>query len=197
MFATRSRAGGAQRCLRVWLAGGGAGFALLLGSCSAPVGHTATPPSPKELIASSAKPTPSIANLAEDGGIHSHTRDGAAAFVDLYYQMSNAAIHSLQVDKLINLSMSSCTCRKFAWYLQREIAPTGHLSGVGYHVFNVTAGPIFGNHDIVRVAYGISRLLLMSSSGKVLSVSPAIGYNVAQVLLTWTENRWYVQDISR
>lgn len=45
MFATNSRPGGAQPRRRAWLAGGVAGLAVLLGSCSAPAGHTATVPS--------------------------------------------------------------------------------------------------------------------------------------------------------
>lgn len=196
MFATRSRAGGAQRCLRAWLAGGGAGFALLLGSCSAPVGHTATLPSNNLTSVPPSHSRNTFKVRAKVPTNYSETRSGAANFVRNYYMVSNVALSTGSVIKLRSLSLSSCTvCQNFISYIEKQITPKGKVVGQGYYLMRVESTPIVGNAEPVSVTYRVGAQKLIGRNGQTLQWSPPIGPQTVTVVVVWFKGRWYVDQI--
>ena len=124
------------------------------------------------------------------------TREGAAAFAHLYFDVSNAATASGQTEALSSLALSSCqTCKRYRAYVQRAYAAGGRIEGGDLVVVSSVAPPFTDDMVTVTVVGDQRSGELVDTQGRVSSRIQAVRRGDLEVTIRRIGERWLVGEI--
>jgi hypothetical protein len=127
----------------------------------------------------------------------SKTREGAAAFVDNFYAVYNAALtDASKIPRYQALALSTChSCANITGFLQRAHRNKSTVQGGRITVVSAVAPPFSGNSAVVSAVLDQAAGKVLDEQGKTIVAIPKVTRDEDEVHLAWQPRGWIVNEI--
>lgn len=121
-------------------------------------------------------------------------KDPAERAVRAYFESLNAAVASMNEAKLVPLMASACECRELAAHI-KATRGKGRSIDARYTILTTKVVKKSAKRVIVEMSYDLTKEVVRSKAGKVVSTQAAVRNGLKRVTVSRTSRGWVIASI--